>query len=409
MHTSSIGAVVGMAAAVAFAATDARPCCGPSGSVRQDEVTTVVILGVEHGAQLLAEQYRPAVLRAWLERVAPDGIAVERHPDAFAAGDFYGFTIEIQDIALPWARARGVPIHPFDWEPPREEMALAFGFDLQATPLIRPDAGWGGFIGYPTGRVAGMSLFLGEDPAARERVAAFAATPSANVTGEMARRLFLYRTFLQARRIEKAAAMHRGGTLVVVVGAMHQPDLESLLGRLPGISLVAASTFGHPTQDEMERQETASDLIATAWATLFSVHARREPPDHSWVARVVDRLEGTVPAEELAILRLHLDEFTGRTTPEMALDRWLDLGSTTPAAAGPSWTGRVDAPRIDSDFDAFAGLTLRQRALHEASRAARGLGRDANAAALRDQVAAELSDIARVQYLAYWERFTRDH
>lgn len=370
-----------------------------------DEVTAIVILGVEHGAQLLAEDYRPAVLRAWLERVAPDGIAVERHPDAFAAGDFYGFTTEIQDIVLPWARDRGVPLHPFDWEPSREELSLAFGFDLHATPLIRPIAGWGSFVGFPPGRIAGLSLFLGEDAAAREQVAAFAATPAPNVTGEMARRLFLYRTFMQARRIERAAALHRGGTLVVVVGAMHQPDLEELLGRMPGIILVPASDYGLPSHAEIERHETARDLVALAWVNLFSAHARQHPPDRAWMARVVERLEDVVGDAEFAILRLRLQEVLGETVPETALQLWLGLATTTPAEARPSWTGRIDAPRMDSDFDAFAGLTLRLRALHEASRVARNLGRQADAAALRDQVAAELGDVARMQYLGYWTRF----
>lgn len=96
-----------------------------------------MILGVEHAGPLFAESYRPAVLRAWLERVDPDGIAIERHPDAYAANDFYGFTVEIPDIVIPWAEANALPLHPFDWEPSREEQKLAFGFDLQETPFLR--------------------------------------------------------------------------------------------------------------------------------------------------------------------------------------------------------------------------------------------------------------------------------
>jgi hypothetical protein len=193
---------------------------------------------------------------------------------------------------------------------------------------------------------------------------------------------------------------------VVIVGAMHQPDLEEQLARAPGVALVAASTFGLPSEDEARQRETVADLVAMAWATLFSAHARQDPPDASWVARLVQQLEGNVSDAELAVLRLRLEESRGSSGPDRAYEQWRRLADATSPTARPSWTGRVDAPRIDSDFDAFAGLTLRQRALHEASRAASAAGRAADAVTHRDRVAAELPDIARLQYLSYWEQFT---
>lgn len=60
------------------------------------ERTRVVILGVGHSTQLVAERQQPAALRAFFDRVEPDVIAVERAPEEFARGDRYEFTYEIQ-------------------------------------------------------------------------------------------------------------------------------------------------------------------------------------------------------------------------------------------------------------------------------------------------------------------------
>src|SRR4051794_9791365 len=49
-------------------------------------LTTLVILGVEHSAQLAARAYHPGFFRAFFDRVRPAAICIERSPDEFARG-----------------------------------------------------------------------------------------------------------------------------------------------------------------------------------------------------------------------------------------------------------------------------------------------------------------------------------
>lgn len=113
---------------------------GPAGPTR------VVILGVGHSTQLVSEGQSPAALRAFFDRVSPDVMAVERPPNELARDDHYEFTYEIQYVALPYARERGIPVHGIDWIPAGEDMMLAFGVDLEEPPFVR--TGWRGFLSF---------------------------------------------------------------------------------------------------------------------------------------------------------------------------------------------------------------------------------------------------------------------
>ena len=75
----------------------------------------IVILGVNHAYQLVSKACQPAVYRAFFDLVKPDGIGIERAPEHFVRGDYYEFTYEQQQIAVPYALERGIQLHPFDW------------------------------------------------------------------------------------------------------------------------------------------------------------------------------------------------------------------------------------------------------------------------------------------------------
>src|SRR5688500_7944026 len=70
--------------------------------------TRVVVLGVNHAAQLVSEADQPGMLLAFIRRLAPDAVCVEREPEAYARNDHYEFTYEIQDVVLPYAREQGL-------------------------------------------------------------------------------------------------------------------------------------------------------------------------------------------------------------------------------------------------------------------------------------------------------------
>lgn len=89
MKTGWLGTLLYGFAALAAAAP------APQAPPQSQPPTTVVVLGVDHAAQLVSPRDRPALLDAFLDRAKPDAICIERTPEAFARGDFYEFTYEV--------------------------------------------------------------------------------------------------------------------------------------------------------------------------------------------------------------------------------------------------------------------------------------------------------------------------
>jgi len=133
--------------------------------------TKVVVLGVSHSAQLAAEQYQPAMFRAYFDRVSPAAICVERSPEEFARSDHYEYTYEIQHLTLPYARARGIPVYPVDWVPGSDDQLLAWGLpDLEQPLFVRNTRGFRGFTCFTEDDVLELTLFFSEEKVARSRV-----------------------------------------------------------------------------------------------------------------------------------------------------------------------------------------------------------------------------------------------
>lgn len=172
--------------------------------------TKIIILGVSHSQELAAESYQPAVFRAYFDRVQPAAFCIERSPNEFERGDFYEFTYEQQFLTVPYAREHHIPIFPVDWLPSREDSQLAFGMpNLEQPPFLRPSSGFQSFVTFPRSADLKRQLFSSESEAEQRPYLEWAAHPTKGPP-EFARRLFLYRTYLQAMRIEKAAQSFPG-------------------------------------------------------------------------------------------------------------------------------------------------------------------------------------------------------
>ena len=138
------------------------------------QLTEVMILGVDHTAQLINRRQQPAALRSFFASVDPAAICIERSPERFARGDHYEFTYEIQEVIVPWARKTETSLCPFDWLPQPEDTALAFGIDdLERPPLLRRPSGFQGFLAFPDPRSRAAGLFLADEEAERGRHRAF--------------------------------------------------------------------------------------------------------------------------------------------------------------------------------------------------------------------------------------------
>lgn len=363
--------------------------------------TRVVVLGVDHSTQLVSKRYRPAVVEGFFDRVKPDAICVERDPENLAIGDLYEFTYEVSDIALPYVREHKLGVCPIDWIPPKQDMLLGFGIDLDAPPVIRPTEGFQAFLTFDQAAM-GRDLFWAEDRTALKEWDAFADKPALQPGPELSRRLFLYRTALQARRIGQAARAWRGRTLLIVVGAYHVRDIRTLLAADPRIELVDPKSFGEPTAEQAVGLDRPRYLLAALTFNLLGQQAATGRVDWAWMNEMLLALAQTGDTPETRLLRQRLLRLTGEAGPVDTLKAYTALWSTTPAEARFTWTGIKDFQRIDSFFDPFGNLTIRQRIRVEMARELIALRRTREAEAILRELATALTPAKAAQLKGYW-------
>ena len=371
------------------------------------EPTEVVILGVSHSAMLVAESYRPAVFRAYFERVDPDAICVERPPAEFARGDHYEFTYEIQHIAVPFARERGIPICPFDWMPDPEDQELAFGVVLDDLPFLRGPESYANFLTVSDTSALRRELFYAESEEEAERNRSWYLEMAETPRFDFARRLFLYRTFLQAMRIARAAREHPEGRVLVLVGSMHKPDLEAILAGQGGVRVVSPPELGSPTAEEIARHERIEDLAAIATFNLLGAQARTGVMDMEWLGAVVARLERERPGAETSLLDTRLDVLAGGLSPADAAARYEQIAGDVDPELRFTWDGVLDRRRLDSFADPFGNLTVHQRARLERVRELNKSGERETAATELERLASELPPMKAAQLRAYAPEWAR--
>lgn len=370
--------------------------------------TTLVVLGVAHSEQLAGRAYHPGYLRAFFDRVRPAALCVERSPDEFARGDYYEFTYEVQHVAVPYARAHGVDLCPIDWLPGRDDERLAFGrLEVVDPPAVRAPNGFQGFLTLDSAALR-RTLFYADSEPSRAAARAFYDRPRAAGWPDFPRRLGLYRTFLQAMRVRAAVRAHRGRTVLVVVGSLHKDDIERVLAGDPGLRIVHPSTYGLPDAAAADAALEPADLAAILAFNLLGVQPLEGPVDWPWVAEVLARYARTRPAApEVPLLRARAALLTGRVAPQAAAEGFERLAASVDSGARFAFTGVEDARRLDSYFDPFGNLTVRQRARVEAARAWARAGRPADAARVQTALLRDgaWSPWRRAQLAAYWDRY----
>jgi len=364
--------------------------------------TTVTILGVDHAAQLVSERDQPALLEAFLDRVEPDAICIERAPESYARNDYYEFTYEVQDVVVPFARRSGIELCPIDWEPPIEDQRLGFGMSLDVPPELRLLKGFPSFLSFGPEALK-RDFFRADDPANLQKVTNWASTPAARGKDDLPRRLYLYRTYMQARRIAAAVRAHPGGTVVVVVGEFHKHDIEAILKDEPGLRLVQPSSFGRPSAADIAAHDRPEYRAAIASFNLLGLQSLSGAVDYGYVAHALDALEAKGATAQTRLFRTRLDLLQGRIRREDTVERYRAIAAEA-GEAKFSWNGVKDAARVDSYFDPFGNLDVRRRALLEAARETWAMGDGAAANALLDACADGLSPRQRNQLRAYWER-----
>ena len=379
----------------------------PERAQRSDS-TTLVVLGVEHSAQLVGRSYHPGYLRAFFERVRPGALCVERSPDEFARGDHYEFTYELQHVAVPYAREHGVELCPIDWLPSRDDERLAFGrLEVVELPAVRAPSGFQGFLALDSASL-GLTLFFADSEPNRAQVRAFYDRPRAEGWPDFPRRLGLYRTFMQAMRVRAALRAHPGQTVLVVVGSMHKDDIERVLSREPGVRIVQPSSYGLPSVAEADARLEERDMAAILSFNLLGVQPLVGPVDGRWVREVLERFARAHPAApELPLLRVRHATIAQRQAPAVAAAAYERIAASVDSTARFTFTGVEDARRLDSYFDPFGNLGVQERAFVEAAREWVRAGEPERAERLRTRLlsAGTWSGLRRAQLAVYWQRY----
>jgi hypothetical protein len=368
--------------------------------------TKVIILGVEHSPQLVAESYQPAVFRAFFDRIKPDAICIERSPQEFARNDFYEFTYEQQYLAVPYAREHQIPLYPVDWLPSADDQALAFGISDLAQPLfVRRASGFQGFVIFPNKEDLSLDLFFAEAESDRQKQREFANTLPPQARFDFPRRLYLYRTFMQAKRIAQVASAQRGKTVLVVIGSLHKNDIEQIFKDDPVIEIVQPSAFGRPDADAIARATKREDLLAIATFNLLGAQSKTGNVNWDWIERILVRLESENQTAETLLLKTRLQVLRNQISAQAALSSYQKVYETAEANEPFTWTGVKDKSRIDSYFDPFGNLSVRQRAQLETAREDIKLQRASAAEDIRRQLSVQLSVLKAQQLAAYWDEY----
>jgi len=368
--------------------------------------TKVVVLGVGHSSQLVAESYQPAVLRAFFDRVRPEAICIERSPQEFARNDFYEFTYEQQYLTIPYAKEHHIPIYPVDWLPSAEDSMLAYNLpDLEKPPFVRAASGFLGFMSFPDKVDLNIDLFYGETESNRNQQQVFANTPSPQARSDFARRLYLYRTFMQAMRILRSVNDNRGRTVLVVIGSLHKNDIEQVLKAENSVEIIQPSSFGRPDAESIMKAVKREDLLAVAAFNLLGVQSRTGNINWEWLKRTIEGLGIGPSTAETLLLKTRLQVLTKQISSQQALDGYTKVYEMAEASEQFTWTGVKDRSRVDSYFDPFGNLSVKQRAQLEMARENFKLMRASQVEEARRQLQSQLSPTKAHQLAAYWEEY----
>lgn len=367
----------------------------------QDIKARVTILGVDHTAQLVAERDQPGMLAAWLDIVKPAAVCIERPPEQAARQDYYEFTYEIQGIILPWAKSNTTELCPIDWMPPVEDQLLGFGLDLDTPLEVRKAEGFQGFLTFPDRKILDWDFFSADDPATLAPLQKWAGEAAPRADRDLPRRLYLYRTFMQAQRIRSIAHKRKGETVVVVVGYFHKPDIEAILKHDPAIELVRAASFGRPDDAAVRAATTTEHRGAILAFNLLGMQAAKGVVNWGWIERVLADFAADLPSPEARLFQTRYDVLTGKLSLANAARRYTAIMDDAAAAHPFSWTGAKDRTRIDSFFDPFGNLDVRQRARVELARTLFAQGKDVRAHQVLDTLAATLSPRKALQLRGY--------
>jgi len=334
----------------------------------------VVILGVGHSTQLINYNHQPAAIRAFINKVKPSAICIERSPEEFSRNDFYEFTYEQQFTVVPYAKENNIPLYPVDWIPSETDSELGFGIkDLNVPGFIRQKEGFLGFTTFTEKSDFEDDLYFAEKEDYVKRIASWYSSQPEKTAFDLPRRMFLYRTFLQSRRIQKVLENYSStDTILVIIGAFHKNDIENNLME-QGYQIIQPSTFGNTNQQEIDDQFRKQDGYSILSFNFLGMQSQIRKVNEKLVDYALANF-GNDESIELEFFKIRRAVVFEKIPSKKALNLYQVLLGKI-GNENWSWNGVKDETRIDSYFDPFGNLTLKDRIRLEIAREYRKLSK----------------------------------
>jgi len=334
---------------------------------RGQEKSKIVVLGVTHSMQLVNPKQQPAILRTFFDRVDPKALCIESTPEQYLQSNFYEFTYEQQFCLIPYAKKKNIPIHPFDWWPENEDMRIALGFtDAEYPAFTRRANGFQGFLYFEDSSIFKNDLYYAENEKEKKEISDWYVSYPAEMQYDFPRRLFLYRTFLQAMYIKKTAEQYPGDTILAVVGSYHKEDLEKILGA-HGFTIIDPKGFGQFTSSDVDANFLTEDAYAIASFNLLGLQSTTVFRDSVFLKKALSVLEKERTAEtKLFSIRYKL--LYHHINSAQAIEEYRKVLTGLSKENKFTWTGVKNMQRIDSYFDPFGNMTVWQRSQLELAR-----------------------------------------
>ena len=183
--------------------------------------------------------------------------------------------------------------------PSENDPELGFGVkNLEVPRFTRQKEGFLGFTSFSKKSDFENDLYFADKKEYKERIASWYSVYPEKTANDLSRRLFLYRTYFQFRRIQKVLENYSvSDTILVVVGAFHKSDIEKNLSE-NGYDIVQPSSFGNISEAEVKGHFMRKDAYAILSFNLLGIQSYLGKINETLVEYEFQQLEGEHSVEK---------------------------------------------------------------------------------------------------------------
>lgn len=239
-------------------------------------------------------------------------------------------------------------------------MDLAFGIKNLETPnFTRKRNSFLGFVSFNEKDDFENDLYFAENPKFIKSVSDWYTSHPEKNTNDFPRRLFLYKTFLQAKRIEKVLENYsEQDTILVVIGAYHKNDIEKYLND-KGFTIIQPSSFGLVTKEEIDDNFTDNDAFAILSYNLLGMQFIENKMNVILIEKTLNHLKNNNSLEKI-FFETKYNLYNKKIISEQAIEKYNSILNNLNQEKF-TWTGVKDSNRVDSYFDPFGNLSFKER------------------------------------------------